>query len=185
MQIKNELRLRLKQKRANILNKSEKDRLICANFLNSSIYASADEILCYCSYGSEVDTSAVICQAIHDGKKLYLPKCLDKNGKMTFYLVKDATALKKGAFGIMEPDISVCKPFKNSKNAVCVVPGLSFDPKGYRLGYGKGYYDRFLEKFTITSVGLCYNELISESLPAESHDLPVDYIITEEKMISV
>ena len=69
-------------------------------------------------------------------------------------------------------------------NALCGGPGLTFDKKGYRLGYGKGYYDRFLEKFTIKSAGLCYNELISESIPADEYDRPVNYIVTDLKIIN-
>lgn len=185
MQIKNDLRLELKNKRANILNKIEKDDLICRNFLDSGIYRASEEILCYCSTGSEIDTSSIINASLRDGKKLFLPKCTDNNGNMTFYRVKDVNCLVKGAFGIYEPDESFCSPASGFINAVCVVPGLTFDKKGYRLGYGKGYYDRFLEKFTIISAGLCYNELISDMLPAEKHDLPVDYIFTDCSVIKV
>lgn len=185
MQIKKELRAAFSEKRRMITDKTEKDNAICSAFLNSDIYNSADEILCYCSFGSEIDTSKIIETALNDGKKLYLPKCTDKNGSMTFYLVSDIRNLVKGTFGISEPDTEKCSPAFEFHNAVCVVPGLSFDRNGHRLGYGKGYYDRFLEKFTIKSAGLCYNDLISSSLPAEKYDLPVDYIFTETEIIKV
>lgn len=185
MQMKSDLRRELKNKRAHIQNKTEKDGLICRNFLNSEIYRSSAEILCYCSTGSEIDTSAIIHTSLRDAKKLFLPKCTDQNGNMTFYRVEDTNCLVKGAFGIYEPDDSFCPPAFEFCNAVCVVPGLAFDKNGNRLGYGKGYYDRFLEKFTIISAGLCYNELISDILPAEKHDLPVDYIFTDCSVIKV
>lgn len=185
MQIKNDLRRELKAKRAQIQNKPEKDRIICSYFLNSDIYKNAEEILCYCSTGSEVDTSVIINSALNDGKKLYLPKCLNNFGNMAFYRVENTKNLVTGAFGICEPDVSVCVPSYEFHNAVCVVPGLSFDKKGRRLGYGKGYYDRFLEKFTIISAGLCYNELISETIPCDKHDIPVNYIFTNKGVIKV
>lgn len=182
MQIKSELRAEFKIKRAAIENKSEKDRLICCNFLSSELYVNSNDILCYCSAGSEIDTSLILSNVLKDGKRLFLPKCTDNRGNMIFYQVKDLSLLKVGMFGIKEPSESG-EPFVNGVNAVCVVPGLSFDHLGHRLGYGGGYYDRFLEKFTIKSAGLCYNKLISDELPAEEHDLPVDYIFTENKVI--
>lgn len=182
--MKNDLRRQFKAKRANIAHKAEKDRLICAHFLSSALYKNTEQILCYSSMGSEPDTFDIIRCAMEDGKKLLLPRCEDKNGNMNFYLIKDASDLVTGTFGIKEPDIKKCEPVFEFTNALCVVPGLTFDKKGYRLGYGKGYYDRFLEKFTIKSAGLCYNELISESIPADEYDRPVNYIVTDLKIIN-
>lgn len=84
-----------------------------------------------------------------------------------------------------EPDPGLCAKASYFSGAVCVVPGLSFDRRGFRLGYGKGYYDRFLEKFTIITVGLCYNELLSGALPADAYDVPVDYIALQDSFIKV
>ena len=185
MQIKKELRAVFSEKRRMITDKTEKDNAICSAFLNSDIYNSADEILCYCSFGSEIDTSKIIETSLNDGKKLYLPKCTDKNGSMTFYLVSDIRNLVKGTFGISEPDTEKCSPVFEFHNAVCVVPGLSFDRNGLRLGYGKGYYDRFLEKFTIKSAGLCYKKKKKKKKTKKKYDLPVDYIFTETEIIKV
>lgn len=185
MQIKNDLRAEFRQKRARTENKSEKDRLICTGFLNSRLYKNAEEILCYFSTGSEIDTMQIINAVFKDGKRLYLPKCTDLNGNMDFYLVKSLDTLITGSYGITEPDPSLSSRAVCFHNAVCIVPALSFDRFGFRLGYGKGYYDRFLEKFTNISVGLCYNELMSDKLPAESYDQPVDYIFTQSEIISL
>lgn len=185
MQIKKELRASFSAKRKQISKKTEKDCAICNYLLNSDIYNSADEILCYSSFGSEIDTSKIIITTLSDGKKLFLPKCTDKNGSMIFYRVTDIENLVKGTFGISEPDTNKCEPALYFNNALCVVPGISFDRSGHRLGYGKGYYDRFLEKFTFKSAGLCYNDLISEFLPADKYDLPVNYIFTETEFIKV
>ncbi len=85
----------------------------------------------------------------------------------------------------MEPDIEICEKVSDFRNSVCLVPGYSFDMLGYRLGYGKGYYDRFLKKFTIISIGLCYNNFLSNELPADDYDAAVNFIATEDKLISL
>ncbi len=183
MQIKAALRSELAKKRAGIEFKTQKDKTICTKFLNSALYKNAAEILCYFAAGSEINTGLIMDSALKDGKSLFLPRCADLHGNMDFYLVNSLKDLKKGAFGITEPDPEICSRADSFNNAVCIVPALGFDRLGFRLGYGKGYYDRFLEKFTNISVGLCYNELISERLPAESHDKPVDYIFTQNEII--
>lgn len=185
MQIKKDLRAAFSVKRSNIKDKKEKDIAICNALLDSDIYKASDEILCYSSFGSEIDTAAIIAAALNDGKKLFLPKCTDKYGNMTFYQVTGFDNLVEGTYGIKEPDINKCREETNFYNALCIVPGLSFDRNGHRLGYGKGYYDRFLEKFTIKTAGLCYNDLISDSLPADKYDIPVNYIFTETEIIKM
>lgn len=183
--VKSELRNALKLKRAAVSDKAVKDLAICNSFLSSQVYKNASQILCYSSSGSEIDTMPVITQAFADGKRLAFPKCRDKNGEMDFYFIENPRQLVAGTFGILEPDPAICEIATGFHNAVCVVPGLSFDLKGHRLGYGKGYYDRFLEKFTFITVGLCYNELLSDALPADKYDVPVDYIALQDAFIKV
>lgn len=185
MQIKSELRKEFKQKRAGILDKSVKDRQICLEFLKTDLYRNSAQILSYFPYSSEIDTSLINERVLADGKQLYLPRCADKDGNMDFYRVESLNNLCTGAYGIREPDPGLCAKASYFSGAVCVVPGLSFDRRGFRLGYGKGYYDRFLEKFTIITVGLCYNELLSGALPADAHDVPVDYIALQDSFIKV
>ena len=98
---------------------------------------------------------------------------------MEFYLADSVNDLKQGMYGILEPDTDKCSKITDFSGALCLVPALCYDKKGFRLGYGKGYYDRFLEKFTITTVGLCYNELIKDTLPVDKFDKSVDYIVTQ------
>ena len=183
--VKCELRKAFRAKRAAILNKQEKDQSICSGFLETQLYKNASTILCYASSGSEIDTLPIIRRTLSDGKRLALPRCSDENGNMDFYIVNHLSQLVKGAFGISEPDPAQCEKADGFDNAVCVVPGLSFDRRGYRLGYGKGYYDRFLEKFTFITIGLCYNELLSDVRPTDPFDVPVDYIVLQNSVIKV
>ena len=99
---------------------------------------------------------------------------------MDFYFVTSVNQLKKGTFSIPEPDSAVCTAVDDSVSGLCLVPGLCYDMHGYRIGFGKGYYDRFLQKFSGTSVGLCYTRCIEQKLPRGVFDKPVDILITEK-----
>lgn len=181
--MKSELRKKFKTHRNNIIDKDNKDLSICNNFLNSMLYKNANQILCYASLNNEILTDIIIERALEDNKKIALPLCEDLDGNMSFYYIKSLSDIKAGAFGIREPDSSKCFKVNNFDDAICVVPALSFDDKGYRLGYGKGYYDRFLEKIALISVGLCYNDFLSSKLPVDKYDRKVNYIFTEDKII--
>ena len=183
MQIKNELRKLYREKRKNLIDKDLKDRLICECFINSKLYENAQTLLCYAALKDEINTDRIIERALKDGKKVALPRCSDLNGNMDFYYIKSLSDLSVGAFGIREPDPTACEKVQDFSDCVCLVPALAFDKSGYRLGYGKGYYDRFMKKFIIITVGLCYNESLRDTLPVEKHDESVDYIATESEII--
>lgn len=185
MQIKSKLRKEMKARRAEISDKSKKDKLISDIFLNSDLYKNCRLLLCYSSCGSEISTSRIISAAFADGKAVAFPLCLDSCGNMEFYFVASFNDLNRGMYGILEPNTDKCCKITDYSDALCLVPGLCFDLKGFRLGYGKGYYDRFLEKFTIKTAGLCYNELIQNSLPIDIYDVSVDYIITQTGIITL
>ena len=181
MQIKSELRRFYREKRKNLSDKETKDRQICECFLNSQLYKNARTLLCYAALKDEINTDSIIEKALEDGKRVALPRCSDLNGNMEFYYIKSLSELSCGSFGIREPDPDTCEKVQDFSDCVCLVPALSFDESGYRLGYGKGYYDRFIKKFIIISVGLCYNEFLRDTLPVEMHDEAVDYIATESE----
>ena len=185
MQIKSELRKEMKACRAAVADKNEKDKLISDVFLNSDLYKRCKLLLCYSSYGSEISTNRIIDTALENGKSVAFPLCLDDCGNMEFYLISSLGDLNRGMYGILEPNTDKCCKITDYSDALCLVPGLCFDSEGFRLGYGKGYYDRFLEKFTIKTVGLCYNELIQDSLPIDKYDKSVDYIITQTGIITL
>lgn len=185
MSVKSDFRKQLILKRKKIENKSQKDYHICNNFLNSKIYIECKQVLLFASLEDEINTDPLIEKALLDEKKVALPKCLDSNGNMEFFYITSMSDLECGAFHVREPVFNNNTLVRDFTNAVCVVPALSYDKHGYRIGYGKGYYDRFLEKFSSISVGLCYNELMSDEIPADKYDLPVDYIVTEDSIFSV
>ncbi len=181
--MKNELRKKCSDLRAQISNKSFKDEMICKSVLKSEFYRESKEILCFYPIKSEINTCKIISAAFTDNKKLYLPVCLPEKGLMRFYLVNSFDDLKVGKFAIPEPDISSCNFADSFNDAICVVPALAYDYLGFRLGYGGGYYDRFLADFNFPKVGICYEEMLFERLPADNYDVNVDYIITEKRLI--
>ena len=185
MQIKNELRKNFKELRKNLKDKENKDFKICKSFLNSVLYKNSNQLLCYSAVNGEICTDIIIEKALKDNKKVALPVCEDSNGNMNFYYISSFDDVVVGAFGIKEPNILKCKKVENFDNAVCIVPALTYDYYGYRLGYGKGYYDRFFEKTPLISAGLCYNDFLSSKLPHDIYDKKVTYIYTEDRIIDI
>lgn len=176
------LRKELKKLRDEITDKELLSDEITKKFLESDLYKNCDTLLLYFSVGSEASTEAIFNKALSDKKAVAFPVCTDSAGKMEFFIVKSEADLTEGMYGIKAPK-AYCKLFENSVNALCVVPGLSFDKLGYRIGYGKGYYDRFLENFKGVSVGICFEELVRESLPADdAYDKKVNCLITDKKI---
>lgn len=180
MLLKSDLRKELKAKRRTVCDKNKKDAEISALLLNSELYKKSDLILFYAALEDEINVDSSILSAFESGKKVALPVCTDGNGHMKFYYINSLDEIKKGFFGVREPDTDICSEVEEFSSSICVVPGIAYDKRGYRLGYGKGYYDRFLKNYTSLSVGLCYNELIKDTLPNGAYDVPVDYIISEK-----
>lgn len=155
----------------------EKSRQICESFLNTLAYKHADTVLLYYSINNEVNTHPLIEAILGDGKRVALPVCLE-NSKMVFRYINSMDTLKKGLFSALEPDDD-CEEFTPSPRTICVIPAIAFDRKGYRLGYGKGYYDRYLTDPSIVKIGFCYDALLVDSLPRGRFDLSCDLVITE------
>lgn len=185
MQTKQSLRRELKISRRNIENKKEADKKICENLMASDFYKDADTVLFYAALDDEINIDECIKSALSQGKRAALPVCLDDNGNMKFYYINSLKDIKTGFFGVREPDINICEEVMDFSSSVCIVPGIAYDKQGYRLGYGKGYYDRFLKNFTFISLGLCYNELMMDFLPTDEYDISVDYIITQDGLLKV
>lgn len=176
---KQELRKLCINIRHNIDSRSEKDNRICSLFLNSELYKNARQLLCYMALSEEVNCDAIIQRALDDKKRVAVPYCTNEYGDMEFYYISSFGDLAVGSYNIREPIPNNCQKAVHFDESILLVPGVAFDKNGNRLGYGKGYYDRFLEKFTFNSVGLCYNTLVIDHINGDSHDVPVEYIITE------
>ena len=183
MQIKEELRKVSKQKREQIESREEKDFLIADKLFSLDEYKTAKAVFCFASLDGEINTDGIINQALRDSKRVALPCCRDGEGNMDFYYISSLSQLKTGSFNVREPDITQCEMAVDFSNALLIVPGLCFDKKGFRLGYGKGFYDRFLERFDNNSVGLCYDEMLINSVPADEYDKKVDIIVTQSSII--
>ena len=179
--MKKEKRKELKLKRDSLENREYLSSLITRSFLSTDIYINSEVLLLYSSSGSEVSTEGIFLKALEDKKKLAFPVCLNSDGLMEFYIVRDEKDLSEGMYGIKEP-LSHCEKFCGGKGVVCVVPALAFDESGYRIGYGKGYYDRFLEGFKGISVGLCYDVMVEQELPTDNYDKKVNCLITDKKI---
>lgn len=185
MSVKSELRKSLLVQRKAISNKSEKDRRINQLLIESDIFLSSSVILFYAATEDEIDVSYAIDTALKLGKKICFPRCTDKDGNMDFYFVNSINDLSVGTFGIMEPNDDKSNLVTDFSNCLCVVPALCADDRGYRIGYGKGYYDRFLQKNSLISAALCYNELCKEKVENDKYDKSVDYVITDTRILQV
>ena len=183
-QDKKSLRSEYKNIRSSVSDRDAKNLRIAEVVLKSLQYKNADKIFAYWSVSSEVETYSIISMALTDGKKVALPKCSDKEGNMKFYYITSLSDLIDGMYGIKEPPTDrLADDF--TADSLCLVPALSFDKDGYRLGYGKGYYDRFLSAFTGVTIGLCYEECLIETLPKDRYDKNVNYIVTNEKIYDI
>ena len=163
--------------------KTDLDAKIAQKLLDSEMYKACDDLLVYVSFGIEVDTLEIIRQALAE-KNVYCPRCVEGTNIMEFYKVSSFADLQQGSYGILEPQTNSDTLNGFGKNALCVVPALSYDKKGYRLGFGKGYYDRFLSGFDGVSVGICYDNCLIDELPSDKFDICVDHLITENKSVS-
>lgn len=138
---------------------------------------NADCVLCYVSTEIEVETRRFIQLCLDRGKKVYVPRC---DGRiMEFCPIGSLGELKKGMYGIDEPQSETFSYF--TERSVCIVPALRFNEKKFRLGYGKGYYDRFLAGFKGISIGLCYEDFVG-ALAVDEYDLPTDILVTDKSI---
>lgn len=155
------------------------DRSILHNLIELPEYKQARRIFVYYSMGKEVDTHRLIEGALRSGRQVYLPKTYG-NGRMDFHEFREGETLVRGRMNIPEPDESAPGADPDAEDII-IVPGMVYDLEGYRLGYGGGYYDRYLAGRQAFSIGLCRDRMLIKVLPREEHDLPVDCLVTETK----
>lgn len=163
---------------------AENSRKIWERFFQTECYCRAERIIFYLNIKSEVETIPYLDQVLRDGKKVAVPRCDIAEKKMDMYEIAGCNMLVKGAYGILEPDLmnmsgGAISISEWGKNDVVIVPALAFDRQGFRLGYGAGYYDRFLNGKNVTSAGFAFADCVCESLPHERTDKKVSCLITE------
>lgn len=158
--------------------RAEQDRKISENVRRLHQYNPCSTLLIYMSTPIEVDTKRIIENAWADGKRVAVPRCIPDTRLMEFYYINSFDDVEPGMFGVLEPKQEL-PMVENFDGCLMIVPAMQFDINGYRLGYGKGYYDRYMSRFTGVSAGLCYIEELRRHMYHGRYDKPVDIIVTD------
>lgn len=165
------------------------DVTICAQVATRSAFRKSDLLLPYLSFGAEVETRGIIERAWEAGKTVALPRCVPGSRLMRWHRIESFDGLVRSSLGVEEPadEASTLVDPAASSRAVALVPGLAFDARGYRLGYGGGFYDVFLAGFKGVSMGLCRTAQLVDDLAClgavDALDLPVDMVICEDGVV--
>ncbi len=161
--------------------KAELDRAVADNVRCLREYAPAKTLLVYVSTPIEVDTRLIIERAWAEGKRVAVPRCIPDTRDMEFHYITSFSELSPGSFSVYEPnpDLPIVTDFSD---CLMIVPGMQFDMNGYRLGYGKGYYDRYMVRFSGISAGICYSTELKPYMHHGRYDRTVDIIVTDKKI---
>jgi 5-formyltetrahydrofolate cyclo-ligase len=171
--------------------KALKESSIEKRLIALDMFKNAKSLLMYVSFRSEVDTTKFLQDVIRLGKRLILPVVDRENNSLILYEIKDMSELASGYMGILEPAVEESRRVTLRDIDLVVIPGTGFDIEGNRLGYGGGYYDRLLSYEAkqmsgvehIPTVALAFEEQIGDEIPAEPHDIKVDVIVTDKRII--
>lgn len=161
----------------------ESSRLAQCSLLSLEEYDRAECVALYAPAHNETDTALILTDAFSRGKRVLYPAVCGQH--MVFRRVERLEGLREGAFGILEPCPTGVDHHAGEADFI-VVPGVAFDCTGHRLGYGKGFYDRFLQHPDRTAhlVGLCHDfQLTDVALPADAHDIPMEIIVTDQRIM--
>lgn len=149
---------------------------ILKNLYEMDVYKNSERIYVYVNYNQEVNTSLLIEEGLKAGKEIMVPRV--DNERMDFYRIHSMKDLESGAYGILEP-VYGCHP-DDRYEGLMILPGLAFDRKYHRIGYGGGFYDRYLmEHPDFTRIALCYDFQIFDEIESEDYDIPVELVISE------
>ena len=173
---KTELRKAIRQRKRAMTEEEiiAKSEALGKLFTQSEAYQNAKTIYGYLPYNQEVRTVPMLEQALADGKRVALPKCYGE--EMRFIYMDDLRKVEKGYAGIPEPIAD--GPVADDETALVLMPGLAFDPQGNRMGYGGGFYDKFLAaEPNHPTLALCYDFQMLPHLETEEHDIPVDVVL--------
>ncbi|WP_346190292.1 5-formyltetrahydrofolate cyclo-ligase [Bacillus massilinigeriensis] len=168
------------------LNREEyeaKSAMIAKNLFASNQWREAETVGITVSRFPEVDTYRIIEEAWESGKIVAVPKCIPSTKTMVFRRLDTFDALEKVYFGLWEPIVSETMEIASTEIDLMIVPGLAYTPEGFRLGFGGGYYDRYLDQFEGETVSLSFAIQVLPEVPLEHHDLKIGRIITERGMI--
>jgi 5-formyltetrahydrofolate cyclo-ligase len=184
---KKQVRSMVKQTLSYMTDKEYQERSaqIATKLFNHPAWKDATTIGITVSRRREIDTFFIIEHAWNEGKKIAVPKCVLKNNGLDFRELTSFDQLEVVYMDLKEPSLLKTQAVDAEKIDLLIVPGLAFDRSGYRIGYGGGYYDRYLSTYANKTLALAFECQIVEKLPREPFDLPVEEIITEEKIYAV
>ncbi len=173
---KQELRRAIRERKRAMTEEEivERSNALAEKFYNSPAYQAASTIYGYLPYNQEVRTVPMLQRALDEGKRVAVPKVYGE--EMRFIYLEDLTQVSKGYAGIPEPIADA--PVAEDPRALVLMPGLAFDPQGHRIGYGGGFYDRFLaQEPHHPTLALCYEFQMQAHLDTEEFDIPVDTVL--------
>ena len=162
------------RKNINELDREKYNNSIFTKVVNLEEYKQSKLVLIYLSLKEEVDTFRIIKHSLEIGKKVAVPRCVGNS--IELYYIESLEELEKGKFNILEPKAN--KKVKDFMSSICIIPGVVFDKENNRVGYGKGFYDRFLKNYCGIKIGLAYRECICDKIDNEINDVKIDKIIT-------
>lgn len=162
---------------------NEYSEIICETIISGKHFTNAKNVLLYASYGSEVKTDPLLNKALLLKKNVYFPKVCGDD--MDFYKINSKNDLRDGFKGILEPyGASPSYSSGNSRDTIIIVPGSVFGRTGYRIGYGRGFYDRYFNRFKdMYKIGICFDIQLLNEVPFEEHDIMLDAIVTENEVL--
>lgn len=182
--LKDDIREEYKQRRREmtIEERHRRDETICRVAEGLVSFRYAEFVLLYAATDGEIDIFPIARLALEKGKKVLFPRCDKKTHTMTYHQVNSLEELAVDSYGILEPaaDAPLYNCAAETGSAVCFVPGLVYDKAGYRLGYGKGFYDRYLSGFSGCTIGVVYSDYILPEVPRGRFDMSVDILLTEK-----
>ncbi|GMQ60024.1 5-formyltetrahydrofolate cyclo-ligase [Vallitalea sediminicola] len=182
--IKKEIRETYLDKRSNMSKDdvTNKSKNIYDKIINSKIYKDCYDLFIYVSNFNEVDTLNIIKKAWNDNKLVAVPK-VEEKGIIKFYYINSMKDLRKGKFNILEP-ITLIEGVPTAKS-LFIMPGVAFDKSKNRIGFGGGYYDRYLFKYrkAFNLIAVCYDYQLLDKVPSDVYDVKPDYIFTELRVI--
>lgn len=172
---KSEIRKRFKEIRKNLKGN------ISRNFFKTELYKNAEGVFTFVSFGSEIGTYELINKALEEDKCVAVPYMTGEPHEMVFIKINSIDELMPNKIGILEPVYNEENIVKSDKKTLIIVPGLAFDKEFYRIGYGGGYYDKYLsENEYMSAVGVCFEEQLTDVVPREDTDRTVNIIVTDK-----
>ena len=168
-------------------NVSESSNKIIETIMNLPEFIYSNNIMLYLSFNNEVNTYPLVKWCLNNDKKVIVPYCVNSSRQIIPFEINNLTSdLTKSTFGIMEPKHEILKKTNIEDIDLIIVPGVVFDEHCNRIGFGAGYYDRFLPKIVknTSTIGIAYDYQVINKIPTGVYDVPLDFVITEKRIIT-